>query len=419
MTQQDNILRVLLVDDDELDRRLVKLVLVQSRGNVKFQVETAASLHEAFEKLLNGVYDIILQDLNLTDCRGTEIVLKISGIVPNVPIVVLTGFEDEETGIEAIRSGAEDYLVKGSGLEYTLVKTIRYAIERKKSKASLIDAKQELEQTNAMLLSTTNEANKLAREAEKANVAKSQFMANISHEIRTPMNAIIGFGEVLIEEPITEQQNSYVKLILNNAKQLLELINDILDFSKLEAGGMQVENTACDIYELLANLELEMKPEADKRNLKFDLTCAPLVPRMIKTDRNKLRQCLVNLVSNAIKFTEKGKVEIFVDTIACESKPFVEFRVVDTGIGIPVDKQGTIFEAFTQADGSMTRKYGGTGLGLAVTRQLIRLMGGNIDFTSVQNIGSTFRLMVPAVILDENGVAEQSISQMPINANAL
>ncbi|HAL44628.1 MAG: hypothetical protein A2Y12_13360 [Planctomycetes bacterium GWF2_42_9] len=400
MTPTENIVKVLLVDDDELDRRLVKLVLVQSQPNIRFNVDTAASLSEAIQKLPAGGYDIVLQDLNLSDCRGTEIVEKVSATVPNVPIVVLTGFDDEDAGLEAIRAGAEDYLVKGSGLEYTLIKTIRYAIERKKSKASLVEAKHQLEQINARLMQTTIKANKLAQEAEKANVAKSQFLANMSHEIRTPMNAIIGFGEVLSEEKLSDEQKGYVKLILDSGKRLLLLINDILDFSRIEAGRMKVEKTDCDVPELMANIELLMKPEAQQKNLEFNIVCSPDMPQMIRTDSIKVRQCLINLVSNAIKFTENGKIEFKAEPRISDDKPFIEFTVSDTGIGIPADKHQTIFEAFTQADGSMTRKYGGTGLGLAVTKQLVKLLGGNISLSSAEGKGSTFTILIPADVVN-------------------
>ncbi|OHB50770.1 MAG: hypothetical protein A2Y10_01730 [Planctomycetes bacterium GWF2_41_51] len=404
MNHPDNTAKVLLVDDDELDRRLVKLVLIQAQGQVRFNVETAATFSEAIQKLQTGFFDIVLQDLNLPDCRGTEIVEKVFAIAANIPIVVLTGFDDEEAGLEAIRAGAEDYLVKGSGLEYTLIKTIRYAIERKKSKASLIEAKQELEKTNAILMQTSDTANKLAHEAEKANVAKSQFLANISHEIRTPMNAIIGFGEVLSEEHLTQEQSGYVRLILDSAKRLLLLINDILDFSKIEAGRIKVENVECDIPELIANVESLMRPDSKQKNLEFNVLCSAEVPRKVVIDAVKLRQCLINLVSNAVKFTEKGKIDFTVQSIMRDQKPYLEFKVTDTGIGIHLDKQDSIFEVFTQADGSTTRKYGGTGLGLAVTRQLVRLLGGNISLFSEVGKGSTFTLIVPAdiVITEDN-----------------
>jgi len=230
MTQTNKTINVLLVDDDALDRRLVELVLVKAASLIRFNIDCAQTLAEALEKLTKPGFDIVLLDLNLPDSRGNENVQKVSNIVPNIPIVVLTGLDDEDVGLEAINSGAEDYLVKGSDLEYTLIKTIRYAIARKKSESNLRETKQELEQINVRLIKATDTANKMAAEADKANVAKSQFLANMSHEIRTPMNAIIGFGEVLAEEQMTDEQKKYVKLVLESAKHLLQMINGILDF---------------------------------------------------------------------------------------------------------------------------------------------------------------------------------------------
>ena len=403
MNLTDNIINVLLVDDDALDRRLVGLVLTNSTGPIRFGVTPAQNLHEAIEKLPGSNFGIILLDLNLPDSRGTETVQKIFNIVPDVPIVVLTGLDDEDAGLEAIRSGAEDYLVKGSGLEYTLIKTIRYAIERKRSEVSLLETKQELEKINARLVKATTESNRMAAEAEKANTAKSQFLANMSHEIRTPMNAIIGFGEVLSEESLTDEQREYVRLILDSGRHLLNLINDILDFSKIEAGKMQIENVECNIIELLANVESLTTPAAKKKNLEFSVICAQDMPQSVITDPAKLRQCLINLASNAIKFTENGSVKIVAHPVVKEDKLFMEFQVTDTGVGIPSDKLATIFDSFTQADGSTTRKYGGTGLGLAITKQLAILMGGDINVTSESGKGSTFTLIIPAVVTaDEN-----------------
>lgn len=396
MSQANKSVNVLIVDDDELDRRLVKLVLGKASNLIRFAIDSAQTVTEALEKLVKSGFDIILLDLNLPDSRGTETVQKIFNVAPDVPIVVLTGFDDEDAGLEAIRSGAEDYLVKGDGLEYTLVRTIRYAIERKKSKVSLIEAKQELEQINTRLVRTTTKANELAAEAEKANAAKSQFLANMSHEIRTPMNAIIGFSEVLEEEPLMEQQKEYVKMILDSSKHLLVLINDILDFSKVEAGRMKVEAVECDIRALLANIESLLNPSAKHKHLDFKVDCDEHIPTSITTDPAKLRQCLINIVSNAIKFTEQGSIKLAVRLITKEDKPVVEFEISDTGIGIPADKQSILFKSFSQADGSTTRKYGGTGLGLAITKQFANLMGGDITVQSEAGKGSIFRLFIPA-----------------------
>ncbi len=397
MTQTDNkTINVLVVDDDALDRRLVGLVLVKAAGLIRFNIDYAQTLAEALEKLTKPGYDIVLLDLNLPDGRGNENIRKVSAVVPNVPIVVLTGLDDEDVGLEAINSGAEDYLVKGSGLEYTLIKTIRYAIARKKSEANLRETRQGLEQINAKLIKATDTANKMAAEADKANVAKSQFLANMSHEIRTPMNAIIGFGEVLYEEQMSDIQQGYVKLILDSARHLLQLINDILDFSKIETGRIKAEIVECSIPELLVNVESLMLPSAKQKNLEFMIISMPDVPQVIITDPVRLRQCLVNLVNNAIKFTEKGSVRLTVRTVTKEQKPFIEFHVADTGIGIHPDKLETIFNAFIQGDGSTTRKYGGTGLGLTITKQVVNLMDGDIRVESQEGKGSTFTLSIPA-----------------------
>ncbi|MCX5633967.1 MAG: response regulator [Phycisphaerae bacterium] len=399
MSQTDKSVNVLIVDDDELDRRLVKIVLAKSANLIRFNVESAQTITEALGKFVkDNCFNIILLDLNLPDGRGMENVQKVSIAAPNVPIIVLTGLDDEETGLESIRNGAEDYLVKGDGLAYTLVRTIRYAIERKKEKASLVEAKNELEQINARLLKATATAKEMAAEAGKANAAKSQFLANMSHEIRTPMNAIIGFSEVLEEEPLTEQQKEYIKMILGSGKHLLRLINDILDFSKIETGKIKIENVECDIRAMLANVESLMNPAAKAKKLELKIEFAEDVPRLIISDIVKLQQCLINLVSNAIKFTEQGYVKIAVKQVEKENKPFIVFEVIDTGIGIPADKLSIIFDAFTQVDGSTTRKYDGTGLGLTITKQFAGLIGGDISVESEMGKGSIFRITLPADI---------------------
>jgi signal transduction histidine kinase len=416
MNQTNKTLNVLLVDDDALDRRLVGLVLVKAAGLIRFNIDYAQTLTEAVEKLPTISVDIILLDLNLPDSRGTETVQKISSMVPNVPIVVLTGLDDEEAGLDAISGGAEDYLVKGSGLEYTLIKTIRYAIARKKSEANLRETKQQLEQMNAKLIKATETATKMAAEADKANTAKSQFLANMSHEIRTPMNAIIGFGEVLSEESMTDEQKGYVKLILDSGRHLLGLINDILDFSKIEAGRIKAESVECNIAELLANVDSLMLPSAKQKNLELAIISTPDVPQIIVTDPIRLRQCLINLVSNSIKFTEKGSIKLAVQPLVKEQKHFIEFKVIDTGIGIPPEKLDTIFDAFTQGDGSTTRKYGGTGLGLTITRQVANLMGGDVTVTSEVGKGSTFTLTVPVNVISDGNQDARHLQEL-INEN--
>ncbi|NLH17481.1 MAG: PAS domain S-box protein [Phycisphaerae bacterium] len=236
--------------------------------------------------------------------------------------------------------------------------------------------------------------------ANAANIAKSQFLANMSHEIRTPMNAILGFADLLAQDELSPQQSDYLQTICSSGTHLLNLINDILDFSKIEAGKMTLEFTDCSPAELLNEIESLMTPFAKTKGLRFEMLEPTALPQQIRTDPVRLRQCLMNLVNNAIKFTEAGHV--IVRTMVSESggKPFLRFEVEDTGPGIDPAAQKRIFEAFEQADGSMTRKYGGTGLGLTITRHLTELMEGTLTLTSELGKGSTFVIEIPADMKD-------------------
>jgi signal transduction histidine kinase len=240
------------------------------------------------------------------------------------------------------------------------------------------------------------QARVLAHEATSANRAKSEFLANMSHEIRTPMNAIIGFGDLLSEETLNEEQVSYVQMIRNSGRNLLSLINDILDYSKLEAGKMIITSGECRIGDLVGEVESMLRPQAIEKNIAFDVLECDFLPEVVYLDPVRVRQCLINLINNAIKFTHKGHVFVSVSLQDVEGQPFVRFDVEDTGIGIPKEKQSLIFESFTQADGATTRKYGGTGLGLTITKKLAELMGGHIEVVSEEDKGSVFTLMIPA-----------------------
>jgi signal transduction histidine kinase/CheY-like chemotaxis protein len=254
----------------------------------------------------------------------------------------------------------------------------------------------ELKSTNHRLELAVEKANLMARQANEANKAKSEFLANMSHEIRTPMNAIIGFSDLLAEEELTEEQESYLNTIINSSRNLLRLINDILDFSKIEAGKLQTEIIECTFEQFIGDIESFLRPMAAERGLDFHVLRCDDLPSVIFTDPVRLRQCLVNLTGNAIKFTDKGHVYINVSTERRTDKDYIRFDVEDTGIGIPAEKLGSIFEAFIQADGSTTRKFGGTGLGLTITKQLVELLGGTIAVSSTEGKGSVFTILLPA-----------------------
>ncbi|HSD66994.1 MAG TPA: response regulator, partial [Vicinamibacteria bacterium] len=234
---------------------------------------------------------------------------------------------------------------------------------------------------------------KLAREAAvAASRAKSDFLANMSHEIRTPMNAVIGMAELLLDTPLAPGQREYVVTLKDAAESLLGLINDVLDFSKIEAGRLDLNPAEFDLRETLGDTLRTLGLRAHQKGLELAGRIAPGVPDRLVGDAPRLRQVLVNLVGNAIKFTEHGEVVVQVEKESEEAGAVVlGFLVADTGIGIPRDKQELIFEAFAQADGSTTREYGGTGLGLSISAQLVGLMGGRITVDSEPGQGSRFR----------------------------
>ena len=255
----------------------------------------------------------------------------------------------------------------------------------------LTQANAQLQQEIGARTRVEGELREAKNHAEAATQAKSEFLANMSHEIRTPMNGVLGMTSIMLGTEMSKDQREYCEMIHSSAKNLLVVINDILDFSKIEAGKLEIEHIEFDLCHVMDGVAETLAMKAYEKNLNFDYNIGTDVPRFLVGDPARLRQILLNLTNNAVKFTHEGGVDIRISTTGVgDNAPELLFEVTDTGVGIPPDRLDKIFGSFTQVDASVTRQYGGTGLGLAIVKQLVELMGGQVGLDSAEGNGTTF-----------------------------
>ncbi len=375
---QSSMQDILYVEDDAALARLLQ----KRMDRVGLRIDTAGSAEQALEMIAGKRYDLLLVDYNLPGMSGLELLEKLGAVPGSPPAVILTVGGDERIALEALQRGAADYAVKDINQTYLdLLPAIMQAAY----------TKERLLRENAR----QREELMFAKErAEQASEAKSRFLATMSHEIRTPMNVVTGLATVLAKSQLNDDQKKIVETLRTNADLLLKLINDLLDISRIEDDRVALETMRYNPADILKDIHLMFEPDASRKGLKLELV-DNTHGEALMGDRTRLQQILMNLVSNALKFTDQGEIVITAETVLVdEDEATLRLSVCDTGIGIAADKLPLIFDKFTQADETITRRFGGSGLGLSIARSLVELMGGDIHVESNIGRGSAFRVSI-------------------------
>ncbi len=364
----------ILVVDDEVDvEALVRQIFRRKIRANEFLFIFAHNGIEALEMVASeSPIDLVLTDINMPEMDGLTFIGKLQEIDQTLKPIIISAYGDMDNIRTAMSRGAIDFLTKPFNID-DLELTVNKSLQQ---------------------IAQTRENLRLMQEKEVAkaeSIAKSSFLASMSHEIRTPLNAIVGMSDILATTQLNQDQKKYVSILEAASEALLDLINDILDLSKIEAGKLELEQIPFNLPALIEKISGIMSIRCNEKNLQLQIIIDPEVPIWLNGDPARIRQILINLIGNAIKFTRQGGITIEVKTESRNEDIIqIKFSVLDTGDGIPEEKFTRIFEAFSQADSSISRKYGGTGLGLSICRRLVDLMQGKIWVNSQVGSGSTF-----------------------------
>ncbi len=414
----------ILVVEDSLTQAVRLQYLLEQNGYRASMVSDGIKALAFFEK---EIPDLVISDVVMPEMNGFELCKRIKGQdrFKETPFMLLTSLSDPIDVIRGLECGADNFVTKPYKDDFLIsrIKSILINQELRKTASpgwgleiyfggekhiitsdrmqivdllfssfeNAVQKNQELEDAIRELKTAQQELALAKDNAEKANRAKSLFLANMSHDIRTPMNGIIGMTDLCLDTALSDEQKEYLGMVKSSADSLLSLLNDILDFSKMEGDMLQLEIIDFNLTDNLENMVKNLAFLGHKKGLELACRIAKETPVALKGDPGRLRQIVVNLLGNAIKFTDKGEVVVTVDMDSeTEDEVCLHFQVKDTGIGIPKDKQDSVFDLFTQADESTTRKYGGTGLGLSISSKLVEMMGGKIWVESEPGKGSEF-----------------------------
>ncbi len=362
--------KLLIVDDDEDDFLLTKELL--SEINQNYQLEWAPTFEKGLSLLGENSHDLCLMDYKLGAQDGIALLRQAHDAGFSGPIILLTGIHRAEVDIQALEAGAVDYLVKSGLSAEQLARSIRYALARNEVEKERVE--------------------RLKAEAE--NRAKSEFLAHLSHELRTPLSAILGFTELLINKKTDLESLAHLHIVHRNGKHLLGLLNDVLDLSKIEAGKLELEKQTVHLSSFLCDIYFLMRGAAIDKNLRLRVEAPEPLPAVIYTDPMRLRQILLNLIGNAIKFTNDGEVVLHIQRLQEQDQEKIAFTVSDTGIGISADVLELIFEPFVQSKDTYAHPRAGTGLGLTISKMLVARLGGDIQVSSEVGKGSQFKFTV-------------------------